>query len=52
VGLGSVMINVTRVIHQGHLWASGVLGVARAAAEVGLRGGARWRARARAVLGT
>jgi hypothetical protein len=37
------MIIVTRVIHLGHLRASGVLGVARAAAEAGLHGGAHWR---------
>jgi hypothetical protein len=41
VGLGSVVISVTRVIHLGHLRALGVLGVARAAAKAGLRGGAR-----------
>jgi hypothetical protein len=42
-GLGSVVIIVTRVIHLVHLRASGVLGVARAAVEAGLRGGARRR---------
>jgi hypothetical protein len=43
-GLGSVVISVTRVIHLGHFRASGVLMVARAAAEASLRGGARRRA--------
>jgi hypothetical protein len=43
-GLGSVAISVTRVIHLRHLWASGLFGIARAAAEAGLRGGARRRA--------
>jgi hypothetical protein len=51
-GLGFVVISVTRVIHLRHLRASGLLGVARAAVEAGLRGGARWRVRVRAVLGT
>jgi hypothetical protein len=37
------MISVTRVIHLGHLRASGVLEVARAAAEAGLCGCACWR---------
>jgi hypothetical protein len=39
-GFGSVVISVTRVIHLRHLRASGLLGVACAAAEAGLRGGA------------
>jgi hypothetical protein len=43
-GLGFVVISVTRVIHLGHLRASGVLGDAVATAEVGLCGGARQRA--------
>jgi hypothetical protein len=43
-GLGCVVISVTRVIHLGHLRASGVLEVARAAAEAGLHGGAHRRA--------
>jgi hypothetical protein len=43
-GLGPVVISVTRVIHLGHLRASGVLGVARAAAESGLCGGTCRRA--------
>jgi hypothetical protein len=42
--LGSVVISMTRVIHLGHLRASGVLGDAVATAEAGLYGGARWRA--------
>jgi hypothetical protein len=41
MGLGTVAISVTRVIHLRHLWASGLFGIARAAAEAGLRGGAR-----------
>jgi hypothetical protein len=52
MGLGSVVISVTRVIHLRHLRASGLLGVARAAVEAGLRGGARRCVRVRAVLGT
>jgi hypothetical protein len=43
-GLGSIVISVTRVIHLGHLRASGVLGIVRAAVEAGRRGGARRRA--------
>jgi hypothetical protein len=43
-GLGSVVISVTRAIHLRHLWASGLFGIARAAVEAGLRGGARRRA--------
>jgi hypothetical protein len=42
--LGSVVFSVTRVIHLGHFLALARLRVARAAAEAGLRGGARWRA--------
>jgi hypothetical protein len=38
------MISVTRVIHLGHFLALAELGVARAAAEAGLHGGARRRA--------
>jgi hypothetical protein len=41
-GLGSVVNNVTRMIHLGHFQASGVLRVACVAVEAGLRGGARW----------
>jgi hypothetical protein len=44
VGLGSVVISVTRVIHLGHFLALAGLRVARAAAEAGLRGGAHRRA--------
>jgi hypothetical protein len=44
VGLGSVVISVTRVMHLGHLRASGVLGDAVVTAEAGLCGGARRRA--------
>jgi hypothetical protein len=51
-GLESIVISVTRVIHLGHLRASGVLGDAVVTAETGLCGGARRRARVRAVLGT
>jgi hypothetical protein len=43
VGLGSVVISVTRVIHLSHLRASKVLGDTVATAEAGLGGGARQR---------
>jgi hypothetical protein len=43
---------VTRVIHLGHLRASGVLGDTVATAEAGLGGGVRRRARMHADLGT
>jgi hypothetical protein len=42
--LASVVIGVTRVIHLGHLRASGVLGDTVATAEAGLCGGAHRRA--------